>query len=66
MRLWLEVCFQLLQRLPGHAELSHSLLPFPAAHLLAGAQPTLQGWFWAGAEGIRGWKISVVTEQLPV
>lgn len=63
MWLWLEVCFQLLQRLPGYAELSNPLLPFPAPHLLARAQPTPQEWFWAGAEGGKGEKNSVVTEQ---
>lgn len=64
MRLWLEVCFKLLKRLPGHAELSSPLLPFPAPFLLAGAQLTPQEWFQAGAEGAKGWKNSVVTEQL--
>lgn len=63
MWLWLEVCFQLLQRLPGRAQLSNPLLPIPAPHLLARAQPTPQEWFWAGAEGGKGEKNSVVTEQ---
>lgn len=54
MKLWLEVCFQLLQRLPGHAEL---LNPSLTLTCWPGLSRPCRGGFGLGQKEAKGGRI---------